>query len=104
MRKIFSAATIVCLFLVTLTGCSVTVRESSEATDAISTIGLRSSQGSGLFCDVCGKELSHRECGEDYQITFFRGRVVEETYNLVCPDCADSIEAYITQLKNSDEK
>lgn len=98
MKKIFIAATIVCLSLVTLTGCSVAVRESSEDPDAISTIGLRSSQGSGLFCDVCGKELSNRECGEDYQITFFRGRLVEETYNLVCPDCADNIEAYIEQL------
>jgi hypothetical protein len=98
MKKIFIAATIVCLSLVTLAGCSVTVRESSEDPDVISTIGLRSSQGSGLFCDVCGKELSNRECGEDYQITFFRGRLVEETYNLVCPDCADNIEAYIGQL------
>lgn len=98
MKKIFIAATIVCLSLVTLAGCSVTVRESSEDPDVISTIGLRSSQGSGLFCDVCGKELSNRECGEDYQITFFRGRLVEETYNLVCPDCAGNIEAYIGQL------
>ena len=98
MRKIFSAATIVCLSLVILTGCSVTVRELSENPDVISTIGLRSSQGSGLFCDVCGKELSHRECGEDYQITFFQGRLVEKTYNLVCPDCADSIVEYIGRL------
>lgn len=29
---------------------------------------------------------------------FFRGRLVEETYNLVCPDCADNIEEYIEQL------
>ena len=98
MKKIFIAATVVCLSLVTLTGCSVAVRESSEDPDAISTIGLRSSQGSGLFCDFCGKELSNRECGEEYQITFFQGRIVEETYNLVCPDCADNIEAYIEQL------
>lgn len=104
MKKIFIAATVVCLSLVTLTGCSVAVRESSEDPDAISTIGLRSSQGSGLFCDVCGKELSNRECGEDYQITFLQGRVVEATYNLVCPECADNIVAYIEQLKNSDEK
>ena len=99
MKKIFIAATVVCLSLVTLTGCSVTVRESSEDPDAISTIGLRSSQGSGLFCDVCGKELSNRELGEDYQITFFQGRVVEETYNLVCPNCADSIQEYIEQIR-----
>ena len=98
MKKIFIAATVVCLSLVTLTGCSVTVRESSEDPDAISAIGLRSSQGSGTFCDICGKELSNRECGEKYQITFFSGRIVEETYNLVCPDCADNIEAYIEQL------
>lgn len=98
MKGIFIVATIVCLSLVTLTGCSVTVRESSENPDVISTIGLRSSQGSGLFCDVCGKELSNRECGEDYQITFFRGRLVEKTYNLVCPDCADSIVEYIGRL------
>lgn len=98
MRKVFVAATIVCLSLVTLTGCSVTVRESSEDPDVISTIGLRSSQGSGVFCDICGKELSNRERGEEYQITFFQGRIVEETYNLVCPDCADNIEAYIEQL------
>ena len=104
MKKISIAATVVCLSLVTLTGCSVTVRESSEDPDAISTIGLRSSQGSGLFCDVCGKELNNRELGEKYQITFFRGRVVEKSYNLVCPDCADSIEAYIEQLKNREEK
>ena len=51
-----------------------------------------------MFCDICGKELSNRECGEKYQITFFQGRIVEETYNLVCPDCADNIEAYIEQL------
>ena len=98
MKKIFIAATVVCLSLVTLTGCSVTVRESSEDPDAISTIGLRSSQGSGTFCDICGKELSNRECGDKYQITFFQGRIVEETYNLVCPDCADNIVAYIEQL------
>lgn len=98
MRKVFVAATIVCLSLVTLTGCSVTVRESSEDPDVISTIGLRSSQGSGVFCDICGKELSNRERGEEYQITFFQGRIVDETYNLVCPDCADNIEAYIEQL------
>lgn len=98
MRKVFVAAMIVCLSLVILTGCSVTVRESSENPDVISTIGLRSSQGSGLFCDVCGKELSNRECGEDYQITFLQGRIVEKTYNLVCPDCADNIVAYIEQL------
>lgn len=98
MRKVFVAAMIVCLSLVALTGCSVTVRESSENPDVISTIGLRSSQGSGLFCDVCGKELSNRECGEDYQITFLQGRIVEKTYNLVCPDCADNIVAYIEQL------
>lgn len=98
MKKIFIAATIVCLSLVTLTGCSVTVRESSENSDVISTTGLRSSQGSGMFCDICGKELSNRECGEKYQITFFQGRIVEESYNLVCPDCADNIEAYIEQL------
>ena len=104
MRKVFVAAMIACLSLVTLTGCSVTVRESSENPDVISTTGLRSSQGSGTFCDICGKELSHRECGEDYQITFFRGRLVEKTYNLVCPDCADNIVAYIEQLKNDDEK
>lgn len=104
MKKIFIAATIVCLSLVTLTGCSVTVREPSEDTDVISTIGLRSSQGSGMFCDTCGKELSNRECGDKYQITFFQGRIVEETYNLVCPECADNIVAYIEQLKNSDEK
>jgi hypothetical protein len=104
MKKIFIAATVVCLSLVTLTGCSVTVRESSENPDVISTTGLRSSQGSGMFCDTCGKELSNRECGEKYQITFFSGRIVEETYNLVCPDCADNIVAYIEQLKNSDEK
>ena len=104
MKKIFIAATVVCLSLVTLTGCSVTVRESSEDPDAISTLGLRSSQGSGTFCDICGKELSNRERGEKYQITFFQGRIVEETYNLVCPDCADNIEAYIEQLKNREEK
>lgn len=98
MKKIFIAATIVCLSLVTLTGCSVTVRESFENPDVISTTGLRSSQGSGMFCDICGKELSNRECGEKYQITFFQGRIVEESYNLVCPDCADNIEAYIEQL------
>lgn len=98
MKKIFIAATIVCLSLVTLTGCSVTVRESSENPDVISTTGLRSSQGSGMFCDICGKELSNRECGEKYQITFFQGRIVEESYNLVCPDCADNIGAYIEQL------
>ena len=57
-----------------------------------------------MFCDTCGKELSNRECGDKYQITFFQGRIVEETYNLVCPDCADNIVAYIEQLKNSDEK
>lgn len=98
MRKVFVAAMIVCLSLVTLTGCSVTVRESSENPDVISTTGLRSSHGSGTFCDICGKELSNRECGEKYQITFFQGRIVEETYNFVCPDCADNIEAYIEQL------
>ena len=98
MKKIFIAATIVCLSLVTLTGWSVTLRESSENPDVISTTGLRSSQGSGMFCDICGKELSNRECGEKYQITFFQGRIVEESYNLVCPDCADNIEAYIEQL------
>lgn len=98
MRKVFVAAMIVCLSLVTLTGCSVTVRESSENPDVISTTGLRSSQGSGTFCDICGKELSNRERGEKYQITFFQGRIVEESYNLVCPDCADNIEAYIEQL------
>ena len=98
MKKIFITATIVCLSLVTLTGCSVTVRESSENPDVISTTGLRSSQGSDMFCDICGKELSNRECGEKYQITFFQGRIVEESYNLVCPDCADNIEAYIEQL------
>ena len=104
MKKIFIAATVVCLSLVTLTGCSVTVRESSENPDVISTTGLRSSQESGMFCDTCGKELSNRECGDKYQITFFQGRIVGETYNLVCPDCADNIVAYIEQLKNSDEK
>ena len=98
MKKIFIAATVVCLSLVTLTGCSVTVRESSENPDVISTTGLRSSQGSGTFCDICGKELSNRERGEKYQITFFQGRIVEESYNLVCPDCADNIVAYIEQL------
>lgn len=98
MKKIFIAAMIVCLSLVTLTGCSVMVRESSENPDVISTTGLRSSQGSGTFCDICGKELSNRERGEKYQITFFSGRIVEESYNLVCPDCADNIEAYIEQL------
>ena len=98
MKKIFIAAMIVCLSLVTLTGCSVTVRESSENPDVISTTGLRSSQGSGTFCDICGKELSNRERGEKYQITFFQGRIVEESYNLVCPDCADNIEVYIEQL------
>ena len=98
MKKIFIAATIVCLSLVTLTGCSVTVRESSENPDVISATGLRSSQGSGMFCDICGKELSNRECGEKYQITFFQGRIVEESYNLECPDCAYNIEAYIEQL------
>ena len=98
MKKIFIAATIVCLSLMTLTGCSVTVRASSENPDVISTTGLRSSQGSGMFCDICGKEVSNRECGEKYQITFFQGSIVEESYNLVCPDCADNIDAYIEQL------
>lgn len=40
MKKIFIAATVVCLSLVTLTGCSVAVRESSEDPDAISLLDL----------------------------------------------------------------
>lgn len=104
MKKIFVATAIISLFLVLLAGCSVVTQSTNEPSGNVKTTGLRSAQGSGLFCDACGKELSNRECGEDYQITFFQGRVVEKTYNLVCPDCADNIVAYIEQLKNSDEK
>lgn len=96
MKKIFIAAAAVFLFLVLLTSSSVLTQNSYEPSENIKT--LRSSQGSGTFCDICGKELSNRERSEKYQITFFRGRVVEATYNLVCPDCADSIEEYIEQL------
>lgn len=98
MKKIFVAVAIISLFLVLLAGCSVVTQSTNEPSGNIKTTGLRSSQGSGTFCDICGKELSNRERGEKYQITFFRGRVVEATYNLVCPDCADSIEEYIEQL------
>lgn len=100
MKRIFIAAAAVFLFLVLLTGlsviASVTIQNTYEPSADIKI--LRSNEGSGLFCGVCGKEMSNRERGEDYQITFFRGRVVEKTYNLVCPDCADNIEAYIEQL------
>ena len=100
MKKIFIAAASVFLFIALLTGVSVVasvVTQNTYKPSADIKI-LRSKEGSGLFCDVCGKELSNRECGEKYQITFFQGRLVEETYNLVCPDCADNIEAYIEQL------
>ena len=96
MRKVFIAAAAVLLFLALLTGSSALVQNTYEPSGDIKS--LRSSQGSGTFCDICGKELSNRERSEKYQITFFRGRVVEATYNLVCPDCADSIEEYIEQL------
>ena len=106
MKKIFIAAAAVFLFIALLTGLSVVdsvvIQNTYEPSADIKI--LRSNEGSGLFCDVCGEELSNRECGEDYQITFLQGRVVEATYNLVCPDCADNIVAYIEQLKNSDEK
>lgn len=97
MKKIFIAAASVFLFIALLTGVSVVasvVTQNTYKPSADIKI-LRSKEGSGLFCDVCGKELSNRECGEKYQITFFQGRIVEETYTLVCPDCADNIEAYI---------
>lgn len=100
MKKIFIAAASVFLFIALLTGVSVVasvVTQNTYKPSADIKI-LRSKEGSGLFCDVCGKELSNRECGEKYQITFFQGRIVEETYTLVCPDCADNIEAYIEQL------
>lgn len=100
MKKIFTAAASVFLFIALLTGllvvASVIAQNTYEPPADIKI--LRSSEGSGLFCDVCGKELSNRECGEDYQITFLQGRIVEKTYNLVCPDCADNIVAYIEQL------
>lgn len=100
MKKIFTAAAFVFLFIALLTGVSVVasvVTQNTYKPSADIKI-LRSKEGSGLFCDVCGKELNNRECGEDYQITFLQGRIVEKTYNLVCPDCADNIEAYIEQL------
>lgn len=100
MKKIFIAVASVFLFIALLTGVSVVasvVTQNTYKPSADIKI-LRSKEGSGLFCDVCGKELSNRECGEKYQITFFQGRIVEETYTLVCPDCADNIEAYIEQL------
>ena len=106
MKKIFIAAAAVFLFIALLTGVSVIASVVTQNTykPSADIKALRSSEGSGVFCDVCGKELSNRELGEDYQITFFQGRVIEATYNLVCPDCADNIVACIEQLKNSDEK
>lgn len=100
MKKIFTAAASVFLFIALLTGVSVVasvVAQNTYKPSADIKI-LRSKEGSGLFCDVCGKELNHRECDDIYQIMFFSGRIEEETYNLVCPDCADNIEAYIEQL------
>ncbi|RHT78839.1 hypothetical protein DW742_00860 [Butyricicoccus sp. AM28-25] len=100
MKKIFTAAASVFLFIALLTGVSVVasvVTQNTYKPSADIKI-LRSKEGSGTFCDICGKELSNRERGEKYQITFFQGRIVEESYNLVCPDCADNIEAYIEQL------
>lgn len=100
MKNIFIAAAAVFLFIALLTGLSVVasiVTQNTYKPSADIKI-LRSNEGSGTFCDICGKELSNRERGEKYQITFFQGRIVEESYNLVCPDCADNIEAYIEQL------
>ena len=106
MKKIFIAVAAVFVFIALLTGLSVVASIETQNTHKPSADIkiLRSKEGSGMFCDTCGKELSNRECGDKYQITFFQGRIVEETYNLVCPDCADNIVAYIEQLKNSDEK
>lgn len=100
MKKILIAAIFVFLFVALLTGDSVVAVVATQNTykPSADIKILRSKEGSGLFCDVCGKELSNRECGEDYQITFLQGRIVEKTYNLVCPDCADNIVAYIEQL------
>lgn len=100
MKKILIAATSVFLFVALLTGVSVVAAVATQNTykPSADIKILRSNKGSGTFCDICGKELSNRERGEKYQITFFRGRIVEESYNLVCPDCADNVEAYIEQL------
>lgn len=102
-KKIFIAAAAVCSLLAMLTGCSVTVQDSSETSGGTATIGLKSSQGSGIFCGVCGNEIEMKDADDTYGITFSRRVVsavwVEKSYHKVCPNCAENIVEYIEGLR-----
>lgn len=102
MRRLFAVAAAICSLLVMLTGCSVAVQDSSK-TGVAATIGLRSSQGSGIVCEVCGNEIEMKDADDTYGITFLQRSaaavLVERAYQEVCPDCAENIVEYIEKLR-----
>lgn len=103
MRRLFAVAAAICSLLVMLTGCSVAVQDSSKTSGVAATIGLRSSQGSGIVCEVCGNEIEMKDADDTYGITFLQRSaaavLVERAYQEVCPDCAENIVEYIEKLR-----